>query len=110
VEDFVRRYSVRVGNTLICCRTGWDMTGEANLSRLSFDNCLEHLARHIKAVRPKVIVTFGLNSTRSVARLASEATAAPPIPISVEGWLAVSLRRQKHHQLSSDYRMQGPFT
>lgn len=75
VPTFFRSRKVYLGNTLLCYRAGWDRTGTKNLSRRSFDNCRPHLARHIDALAPKVIVTFGCEAARSVAHLLEGDTA-----------------------------------
>jgi uracil-DNA glycosylase len=59
-----------------CYRTGWETTGDRNLSPRSFRNCREHLVRHVQALAPDVIVTFGRNSCASVASLLIGSTPA----------------------------------
>jgi uracil-DNA glycosylase len=60
---------VYLGNTLLCYRTGWDTVGTRNLSPRSFRNCREHLTRHVEAVAPEVVVTFGRNSCTTMASI-----------------------------------------
>ena len=67
--ELFRTYRMYLGNTLLCYRTGWNKKGEMNLSRRSFDHCREHLARHVDALSPRVIVTFGREPARSIAHL-----------------------------------------
>ncbi len=70
IADFFTRHRVYLGNALLCYRTGWDKTGDKNLSPRSFDHCRdEHLRRHIEAVAPRILVTFGANACRSVAAI-----------------------------------------
>lgn len=76
IEAFFREHRVYLGNTLLCYRSGWETTGDRNLSPQSFRNCREHLVRHVQAVAPKVIVTFGRNSCASVASLLKGSTPA----------------------------------
>jgi uracil-DNA glycosylase len=66
---FVQRERVYFGNTLLCYRTGWAKKGPENLLADSFRHCQEHLARHISAVAPEILVTFGQNSCAAVARI-----------------------------------------
>lgn len=67
VEDFVREQRAYFGNALLCYRTGWDTNGPINLSFRSFENCRDHMARHIDALRPEVLVTFGERSCAAVS-------------------------------------------
>jgi uracil-DNA glycosylase len=68
-EAFVRDEHVYLGNALLCYRTGWAETGSKNLSWRSFRHCQGHLARHVAAVRPNTLVTFGKNSCAAVSRI-----------------------------------------
>lgn len=67
--ELFRRCRIYLGNTLLCYRTGWNKKGEENLSRRSFDHCRDHLERHVDALAPRLIVTFGREPARSVAHL-----------------------------------------
>jgi uracil-DNA glycosylase len=67
--DLFQRCRIYLGNTLLCYRAGWNKKGETNLSRRSFDHCRDHLARHVDALAPRVIVTFGREPARAVAHL-----------------------------------------
>ena len=69
VGEFFKTHRVYLGNALLCYRTGWDKTGDNNLSPRSFDNCRSHLKRHIAAVAPRIVVTFGKNPCRSVSAI-----------------------------------------
>jgi uracil-DNA glycosylase len=73
--ELFRQCRIYLGNTLLCYRTGWNKKGETNLSRRSFDHCRDHLARHVDALAPRVIVTFGREPARSVAHLLEGSTA-----------------------------------
>jgi uracil-DNA glycosylase len=75
IEEFIRRERVYLGNTLMCYRTGWDTTRGKNLSYRSFVNCRDHVRRHVAAVAPKVVVTFGKNACSSVASVVQGVTA-----------------------------------
>jgi uracil-DNA glycosylase len=68
-DTFVRDQRVYFGNALMCYRTGKETTGTKNLSRKSFVNCQDHLKRHVGAVAPEILVTFGKNSCAAVARI-----------------------------------------
>jgi uracil-DNA glycosylase len=74
VEEFLRRERVYLGNTLMCYRTGWQTTRGSNLSYRSFANCQDHLRRHLAAVAPRVVVTFGENGCSSVASVVDGVT------------------------------------
>ncbi|MBK9031054.1 MAG: hypothetical protein IPL61_06920 [Myxococcales bacterium] len=63
-RKFIVEQRMYLGNVLLCYRTGYDRTGTKNLSPRSFDNCAEHLRRHIDAVAPEILVTFGGNGAR----------------------------------------------
>ena len=75
LSELFRRCRIYLGNTLLCYRTGWNKKGEANLSRRSFDHCRDHLARHVDALDPRIIVTFGREPARSIAHLVEGKTA-----------------------------------
>lgn len=72
--ELFRQYRIYLGNTLLCYRTGWNKKGESNLSRRSFDHCRDHLSRHVDALAPRVIVTFGKEPARSIAHLVEGST------------------------------------
>lgn len=74
--ELFRVCRIYLGNTLLCYRTGWNKKGVANLSPRSFEHCRAHLARHIDALAPRVIVTFGREPARSVAYLLEGQTPA----------------------------------
>lgn len=74
--ELFRQCRIYLGNTLLCYRTGWSKKGETNLSRRSFNHCREHLARHVDALAPRVIVTFGREPARSIAHLVEGKTPA----------------------------------
>lgn len=76
LRELFRRHRIYLGNTLLCYRTGWSKQGEANLSRRSFEHCRTHLERHVDAIAPRVIVTFGREPARSVAALVDGKTPA----------------------------------
>ena len=67
--ELFRAHRIYLGNTLLCYRGGLDKTGQKNLSKKSFENCRVHLARHVDALHPRVLVTFGREPARSVAHL-----------------------------------------
>jgi uracil-DNA glycosylase len=69
LERFIREERIYLGNALSCFRTGWATTGAANLHPRSFENCAPLVEAHLEAVRPAVLVTFGANSTATVAGL-----------------------------------------
>ncbi len=69
LERFIREERLYLGNALSCFRTGWATTGAANLHPRSFENCAPLVEAHLQAVRPSVLVTFGANSTATVAEL-----------------------------------------
>lgn len=76
LDELFQQCRIYLGNTLLCYRTGWNKKGETNLSRRSFDHCRDHLARHVDALAPRVIVTFGREPARSVAHLVEGRTPA----------------------------------
>lgn len=74
-RTFIVEQRVYLGNVLLCYRTGYDRTGTKNLSPRSFDNCTAHLRRHIDALAPEILVTFGSNGARAAASVLVGASA-----------------------------------
>jgi hypothetical protein len=66
-------------NAMLCYRPQTDKVGNQNIAPQSFLNCQEHLESQIKIIKPKLIITWGLQPALSILRYMAEQAAGSDI-------------------------------
>jgi len=110
-EDMLKKVGVYFTNAMLCYRPQTSKVGNQNIASESFLYCQDHLESQIRIVKPKLIITWGLQPALSILRFIDQQTAGKNIPKELQELLSSNFKFKELKKLEdmTPIKIQAPW-
>lgn len=104
-EDILKRAGVYFTNAMLCYRPQTSKVGNQNIAPESFSYCQGHLEAQIRIIKPKLIITWGLQPALSMLRYISKQSSGDETARKLKELISSGFKFRK----LGDFKDKSPF-